>query len=314
MSAAPAWIIVSFRLWDLPRLGDSAATSPRRKNPRCRLSPWRYRLARDSHQRERAAAIRFPIRKGEKAMSRAETTAREQERQRLTCARMLRIAIAVAVVFVSQVQVGTALAANPVTDLTVAQNDGYATLAWTPVSGASDYQVERTIVNADGSLGTATIVGVWQAQRTITPGVPEVRRRGLRPGRAYQWRVRARFGTTAQDYSAPVVQATRPQWGSGPAPRCERSGRRAATRRTRRTRTSSSTPRRSMPPAIACAWSSSAARIRWRAATRPPATARSTCSSSAGHLTSRRSRPRRRSRVTGDRLQLQRPRRRAAGT
>ena len=129
---------------------------------------------------------------------------------------MLRIAIAVAVVLVSQLQEGTALAANPVTDLTVTQNEGYATLAWTPVAGASDYQVERTVVNADGSLGTATITGVWQAQRTITPAFPRFADAGFALGGTYQWRVRARFGTTPQDFSAPVVQTTRPQWGSGP--------------------------------------------------------------------------------------------------
>ena len=139
-------------------------------------------------------------------MSRAGTTAREQELPGFTCARMLRIAIAVAVVLVSQLQVGTALAANPVTDLTVTQNEGYATLAWTPVATASDYQVERTVVNADGSLGTATIVGVWQAQRTITPALPKFADAGFALGGTYQWRVRARFGTTPQDYSAPVVQ------------------------------------------------------------------------------------------------------------
>lgn len=149
-------------------------------------------------------------------MSRAGTTAREQELPGCTCARMLRIAIAVAVVLVSQLQVGTALAANPVTDVTVTQSEGYATLAWTPVAGASDYQVERTVVNADGSLGTATIVGVWQAQRTITPAFPKFADAGFALGGTYQWRVRARFGATPQDYSAPVAQTTRPQWGSGP--------------------------------------------------------------------------------------------------
>ena len=232
-------------------------------------------------------------------MSRAGTTARERELPGFTCARMLRIAIAVAVVLVSQLQVGTALAANPVTDLTVTQSEGYATLAWTPVAGASDYQVERTVVNADGSLGTATIVGVWQAQRTITPAFPKFADAGFALG-----------GTLPMARPCPLRDdtpgLTRPRscrrhgrnGAPAPAPRCGRSGRRAATRRTPRTRTSSSTPRRSMLPAIACAWSSSAARIRWRAALRPPATARSTCSSSAGRPTSPRCRPRKRSRTS----------------
>ena len=35
---------------------------------------------------------------------------------------------------------------NQVTDLTVTQNEGFATLAWTPVPGATDYQIERATV------------------------------------------------------------------------------------------------------------------------------------------------------------------------
>src|SRR6185369_5514501 len=80
--------------------------------------------------------------------------------------------VAAIVAVVALLGAGDASAANPVTGLTVTQHDGFATLGWDPLAGASDYQIERTPVNADGTLGTAAIVGLWQAQRTITPAVP----------------------------------------------------------------------------------------------------------------------------------------------
>ena len=59
---------------------------------------------------------------------------------------------------------------NQVTGLTATQEYGFTTLKWDAVSGATDYQIERTPVDAgDVPAGAATVVGVWQAQRTITP-------------------------------------------------------------------------------------------------------------------------------------------------
>jgi hypothetical protein len=40
------------------------------------------------------------------------------------------------------------VARNQVTGLTVAQGDGFATLAWTKVEGATEYQIVRTPVDA----------------------------------------------------------------------------------------------------------------------------------------------------------------------
>ncbi len=107
---------------------------------------------------------------------------------------------------------------NQVTGLTVTQNEGFATLAWTSVAGATDYQIERATVDpATGVVGPGTIVGVWQPQRSITPQFPKFAEAGFALGGRYQWRVRARFGTTSpQPYSDPVVDTTRPQWGTGP--------------------------------------------------------------------------------------------------
>ncbi len=114
---------------------------------------------------------------------------------------------------------GNALAAEPnqVTGLTAVQHDGYATLAWDPVAGATDYQIERTPVDAANvPTDAAVVTGVWQPQRTITPDVPRFADAGFALGGRYEWRVRARFGTTPQPYSEPVFGTTLPQWGTGP--------------------------------------------------------------------------------------------------
>ncbi|MCW3838882.1 carboxypeptidase, partial [Micromonospora yasonensis] len=81
---------------------------------------------------------------------------------------------------------------NQVHGLTVTQGDGYATLAWTPVEGATDYQIERTPVAADDSAtGPAVITGVWRPNRQINNSSPTFADAGFNPGARFQWRVRA---------------------------------------------------------------------------------------------------------------------------
>jgi len=104
-----------------------------------------------------------------------------------------------------------AAAAQQVGGLTATQDVGFTTLKWNPVAGATDYQIERTPVDADGQpTGAATIVGVWQPQRTITPDQPTFAESGYTLGGRYQWRVRARIGTDPQEYSAPLTATTLP--------------------------------------------------------------------------------------------------------
>jgi predicted deacylase len=110
-----------------------------------------------------------------------------------------------------------AASAQEVTGLTATQDVGFTTLKWNPVPGATDYQIERTPVDADDQpTGPATIVGVWQPQRTITPDKPAFAESGYALGGRYAWRVRARLGTTAQPYSAPLTATTLPIPGGGP--------------------------------------------------------------------------------------------------
>ena len=60
----------------------------------------------------------------------------------------------------------------------------------------------------------STIVGVWRPNRTVTPNSPTFADAGFNPGDRFQWRVRARTGTTPQPFSAPVFGTTLPQWGN----------------------------------------------------------------------------------------------------
>src|ERR687895_1790256 len=116
---------------------------------------------------------------------------------------------------------GTAFAqvANQVTGVAVEQADGFASVSWDTVAGATDYQIERTPVGADNlPTGTAAIVGLWRPNRTVTPDSPTFADAGFNPGDRFQWRVRARFGPTAQPFSDPVFDTTLPQWGDPGTP------------------------------------------------------------------------------------------------
>jgi Zinc carboxypeptidase len=106
--------------------------------------------------------------------------------------------------------------AQQVTGLEVRQDDGFATLSWDPVAGATDYQVERTPAGAP--LGTGVVVGIWRPNRQINQDSPAFADAGFNPGDSFQWRVRARFGTEPQPYSEPVSGTTQPEFGDPGAP------------------------------------------------------------------------------------------------
>ncbi|HEX6234338.1 MAG TPA: M14 family zinc carboxypeptidase [Jiangellaceae bacterium] len=109
--------------------------------------------------------------------------------------------------------------AGEVTGLAVAQGDGFATLSWTPVAGATDYQIERTPVNAANEpVGPERIVGLWLPTRTVTPESPTFADSGFVLGERFRWRVRARIGTEPLPFSEPVFGTTRPQFGDPSVP------------------------------------------------------------------------------------------------
>jgi hypothetical protein len=108
---------------------------------------------------------------------------------------------------------------NQVTDLAVEQLDGFATVSWEPVAGASEYEVERTPVAANNTpTGPAAVVGLWRPNRTVTPQSPTFADAGFHPGDRFQWRVRALVNGQPQPYSSPVFGTTLPQWGDPSKP------------------------------------------------------------------------------------------------
>jgi hypothetical protein len=99
--------------------------------------------------------------------------------------------------------------AQQVTGLTVQQRDGYATLGWQPIAGATEYEIERTPVDAaDVPTGPAAIRGLWRPNRQIHQESPTFADAGFAPGDRFRWRVRARLGGEPQPYSEPVFGTT----------------------------------------------------------------------------------------------------------
>ncbi|GIH03537.1 hypothetical protein Rhe02_16040 [Rhizocola hellebori] len=136
--------------------------------------------------------------------------------------KLVRIAMVVAVAVATAIGgSGVAIAAEPgqVQGLTVTASDGFATLAWQPVSGASDYQIERTPVDANGNAtGSSVITGLWRPNRQVHRELPTFADAGFSPGSRLRWRVRARIGSTAQPYSTPVSALTPAPWGDPAVP------------------------------------------------------------------------------------------------
>src|SRR5918994_273547 len=100
--------------------------------------------------------------------------------------------------------------AQQVTGLEVRQDDGFATLSWDPVAGATEYDIGRTPV---GAPGAGVVVGVGRPNRQINQDSPAFADAGFNPGDSFQWRVRARFCTEPQPYSQPVSGPTQPEFG-----------------------------------------------------------------------------------------------------
>ena len=120
-------------------------------------------------------------------------------------------------------------AAQEVTGLDVRQGDGFATLAWTPVAGATDYQIERTPVDADdtatGPSGDHRPVAAQPAGHQETPTFADA---GFNPGDRFRWRVRARIGTRGSRSRQPCSRPRRRRGVTRPcrARTCARSGNR----------------------------------------------------------------------------------------
>jgi hypothetical protein len=90
-----------------------------------------------------------------------------------------------------------------VAGLAVTPREGYVTLTWRPVAGATEYQIERNDV----------LVGLWRPNRQIRQQSPAFADAGFVPGGTLRWRVRAVVGGTPQEWSLPVSAQTRAPFG-----------------------------------------------------------------------------------------------------
>jgi Zinc carboxypeptidase len=144
-----------------------------------------------------------------------------QPERTIVGSRMLWGAVMLSALIASLLPAGRVVAQEPnqVTGLTVVQKDGYATVAWSPVDGATDYQIERTPVNEiNEPTGASVITGLWRPDRQINQGSPTFADAGFLPGDRFQWRVQARFDAEPQPFSEPVFGTTLPQWGDPGVP------------------------------------------------------------------------------------------------
>jgi len=129
------------------------------------------------------------------------------------------LVITIAPVIAGRAMAQHALEPNQVENLTAAPADGFVTLAWTAVDGATDYQIERTAVDGgDVPTGAPVITGVWRPDRQVHNATPAFADAGFNPGDRFRWRVRARISGVEQPFSAPVFRTTRPSWGDPAVP------------------------------------------------------------------------------------------------
>lgn len=101
-----------------------------------------------------------------------------------------------------------------VAGLAVTARDGYATLTWRPVAGATAYDIERTRLSANGTPdGEPVISGIWRPNRQVRQQSPSFADAGFVPGQRFRWRVRAVTEEGPQAFSEPVTAETRAPFG-----------------------------------------------------------------------------------------------------
>lgn len=95
--------------------------------------------------------------------------------------------------------------------VTVEQGQGFATVSWSEVAGADEYQIERTPMDGDEPAGPGEVVGVWFPDRHLSPppsrepsGDLTFADAGFTLGERYRWRVRAVVDGSEGEWSEPV--------------------------------------------------------------------------------------------------------------
>ena len=94
--------------------------------------------------------------------------------------------------------------------ISVEQGYGFASVRWSAVAGATEYEIERA---AAGSTDPGVVVGRWLPTRYRPSGKLTFADSGFVLGDAYRWRVRALVGGAPGAWSGPVTQSTQAQIG-----------------------------------------------------------------------------------------------------
>ena len=121
----------------------------------------------------------------------------------------LAAVLATALIAAASAASSAAQTPGQVTGLTVEQADGFATLSWTPVAGATEYQIERTPAGAPGTGGSGSLA----AEPPDQPGPAGLRRRRLQPGRQLPVARPRPLRHRAAAVSEPVSGTTQPEFG-----------------------------------------------------------------------------------------------------
>jgi|GEM_PF-180378 len=90
-----------------------------------------------------------------------------------------------------------------VDSVAVVPREGYVTVTWRPVAGATEYQIERE----------GLVTGIWRPNRQVRQQSPSFADAGFVPGGTLRWRVRAVVGDVPQEWSEPVSAQTRAPFG-----------------------------------------------------------------------------------------------------
>lgn len=101
---------------------------------------------------------------------------------------------------------------DAVEGVSVEQDYGFATVRWDEVSGATEYQIERTPLNGSTPSGPAQVVGRWLPGRYAGDELTFADS-GFTLGQRYRWRVRAVAGGLTGEWSQPVDADTQPLLG-----------------------------------------------------------------------------------------------------
>ena len=112
--------------------------------------------------------------------------------------------------------VGVAFAQQAPTGVKVEQGQGFATVSWNAVAGATEYRIERQLLAGTEPAGEPVLVGRWLPDRYL--GAPPTVNytgelnfadSGFDLGERYRWRVSAVVGETVGAASEPVDGLTR---------------------------------------------------------------------------------------------------------